>query len=84
MTINSLKELDKLIALCRKRGVNNIKIDNIELELGSAPIKTKSAQKLPVYTPGGVDEFTKVETDELTPEQLLYYSSGSIEDIGAS
>jgi hypothetical protein len=37
MTIQNLKELSKLIDLCRKKGIDQIKIDNIELRLGTPP-----------------------------------------------
>jgi hypothetical protein len=35
----NLKELTKLIALCRKTGVASIKMEGIELQLGPEPIK---------------------------------------------
>lgn len=37
MKIENLDELDKLISLCRKRGVSNIEIDGMKFELGNAP-----------------------------------------------
>lgn len=49
MTIDSFKDLKKIIDLCRKQGVYSIKVDGIELVLGSAP---KAPQAAPVdYNP---------------------------------
>lgn len=92
MTVNSLKDLDKLITLCRKRGVQSIKVDGIEFHLGAEPRSAKRsaimAEAFPdiptitPYTPGGINESTEIVgidtnivTDELTEEQLLYYSA---------
>lgn len=35
--INDLGELKKLLQLCRKQGVTEIKFDNVELKLGEMP-----------------------------------------------
>lgn len=81
MNISNLKELKALIKLCQDTGVDSIKIDNIELTLGSAPIKyaqpRQSSSKLDTtgISPGGITDRTRIITDELTPEQLLFYSS---------
>lgn len=37
--IENLKDLQKIIALCRKQGVTHIKIGDLELNLGSMPPK---------------------------------------------
>jgi hypothetical protein len=54
----TLKELTKLIALCRKTGVTSIKMEGIELELGPEPIKyvRKSVQEpiTATFDPGPV------------------------------
>lgn len=86
MKIDTLKDLERVIKLCRKTGVSAIKIDGIEFGLGPEPKQQMSANHLvadivetgptmPIYTPGGIDENTKITTDGLTEEQLLYYSS---------
>jgi len=91
MTIDSLKDLQKVIQLCRKTGVTLIKIDGIELQLGPKP--TTSSKKvdyasdfpeanIPVpqfqgYSqPSDIQQVAdKIATSELTEEQLLFYSS---------
>lgn len=82
MTISSLKDLEKLMAICRKRGVKTITIGDITLTMDEqAPempskrsIKAQEASE--VYVPGAVGPETKIEIpDELTPEQLLFYSA---------
>lgn len=80
MNLPDLKQLDKLIVLCRKRGVKVIKIDNMELilneELPNKPIKA-SAKTAPAPTN---DIF---QTDTLTDEQLLNWSVMEVPVPGA-
>lgn len=87
MTISNIKDLEAVIKLCRKTGVEHIIIDGVELNLGPAPIvykkeSTKAKIKDTVervlnpgvaYTP---TEDTSIHSDmELTGEQLLFYSA---------
>lgn len=86
MVINSLKELKKLILLCRQTGVQSMKIDGIELHLGTLPKQTvrsidtnvfpEESIKVPAYTPV-IEDDGKVDEETLTDEQLLFYSSRS-------
>lgn len=80
MTVNSLKDLEKLIKLCRRTGVQSIKIDNIEFRLDDAapqaPTKRSNKATIEPFAPGGITESTQIDTpDALTPEQLLMWSS---------
>ncbi len=87
MTIKDIKDLQKVITLCRKLGVESIKVDNVEFHLGAAPIKTYLGQGLikgikesittPTFIPGGITEDVQIPTDGLTEEQLLFYSATS-------
>lgn len=72
MNSPDLKQLKALIALCRKNGITSIKHGDIELTLGEAPTKTiatKDVAKESIAT-------DKVESDSLSPEALLFWSSG--------
>lgn len=78
MKIDNLATLKKLIQLCRAQGVQIIKVDGIELVLGDQPqpiLKSKTEVITATYAPGGITADTKIVTDELTPDQLLYYSA---------
>ena len=80
MQIKDVKDLQKVIRLMRSEGVDKMKIDNVEIELGLAPQKpqrksTASNQTAPL---GAIDEDTKIEIEgELSPEDLLFYSATS-------
>lgn len=78
MKIESLKDLKKLLTLCREQGVNIIKVDGMELVLEGQPIlKATKSIKTTTYAPGGITAETKIDTpDSLTEEQLLFYSAG--------
>lgn len=83
MVIQDLKELEKLIKLCRKTGIDTISIDGITFSLGAQPqslgAKTKLGQSLlrglKEANEYQITEDTKILTSELTPEQLMFYSS---------
>ncbi len=80
MQIKDVKDLQKVIELCRKEGVDKIKVDGIYIELGTAPIPTTKKQTTPQISVG-ITEDTKVDLpQELTPEQLLFYSVANAEE----
>lgn len=43
MKITTLKELEQVIKLCRKTGVQSITVDGVQLQLGEAPSKPSTA-----------------------------------------
>jgi len=82
MKIDNLKQLKALVSLCRKTGVDVIKVDGIEIQLGVEPYKEstyKASPKIetPTYAPGGITEQTPVKSgyQELTEEQILFWSA---------
>jgi hypothetical protein len=88
MKIETLKELEQLIKLCKKQGIKAIKIDNIEFgieEQTTAPAKRietlpEEAVRVPAYNGAPLSDPGKVETaEELTDEQKLFWSSDSEE-----
>lgn len=74
MNLPDLKQLNKLIQLCRKQGVKVIKIDNMELTL-SDDLPTKPGKKQVAQQPQAPSIF---ESDSLTDEQLLDWSLMSV------
>lgn len=85
MKIEDLKTLKQVIKLCRENGVSAVEIDGIKLSIAAQPIKTKTRQlsdysddipeaniKVPQYNGVIADDIT---TDELTPDQKLFWSS---------
>jgi len=73
MKIDSLSDLKKLIALCRKSDIEIIKVDNIELVLRDQPVKAaKRSAKV------AINQVTQDLIDtphDLSPEDLLFYSA---------
>lgn len=87
MKIDSQKDLAKLIALCRKTGVQSIRVDNIEFHLGEAPLVTSSKPKSSISLPKAESPSTGpdvVESDEMTEEQLLMWSVTGSPDANAA
>lgn len=62
--IKDLKELDKFLRICRKQGVTEIAIEGISVKLGemTGTPDTSSSED--------------TQSDELTPEQLMFYAVG--------
>lgn len=80
MKIDNLKQLQQLIKLMRQTGVEAIEVDNIKMNLGPMPYKaskrtTSITQEGLSISPGGITEDTKIDTSDLTDEQLLFYSA---------
>lgn len=85
MKIENLNELQKVIKACRKLGVQSIKIDNVEFHLGDIPSPIlpkalRATEAITTIAPGGITEDIKITSDELTDDQLLFYSAVSNSD----
>jgi hypothetical protein len=63
-----LKELEKFLKICRKQGVTDITWNGVTVKFGDLPARKQ----------GAVEEPADEESDELTPEQLLFYSAQGI------
>jgi len=77
MNLPDLKQLEKIIILCRKRGVKTIKIDNIELTLNEdIPLSNykKAKQNNHIQSP-------IIESNSLSEDELLLWSVGLSEEI---
>lgn len=78
MDLPDLKDLGKVIDLCRKKGVSNITIGTLRLELGPEPEAKKASKNSnePEFDP--TNPWANFPAGELTPEQLAFYSAGGI------
>lgn len=74
--IDSLKDLEKLLKLCRKSGVTEIKLGTVELKLGDLPQTTASGAN--IVADVNVNPYENFPDTMLTPEQLMFYSSGGL------
>ena len=71
--IESLKDLEKLLKLCRKQGVTEIKLGSVEFKLGSLPI-----EQVQVLENNPADPYANMPQGILTEDQLAFYSSGGL------
>lgn len=76
MDLPDLKDLGKVIDLCRKKGVMNITIGPLRLELGPEPEPKRRANE--AQDPDPTDPYANFPQGELTPEQLMFYSAGGV------
>jgi hypothetical protein len=65
--------------MCRKLGVDSIKVDGVELHLGAIPTKAPKASKqaAPEFAFTGITEDTRIPSDVMTDEQMLFWSSAN-------
>lgn len=42
MKIDTIKDLESLVAMCRRKGVRTISVDGVTIELGDAPAPKRS------------------------------------------
>lgn len=78
--MSKLKELKALLKLLKDNGVTSYKAEGLELIIdpvtSNRPTKRTKAFR-PVHIPGFTDptEGLKIDTDELSAEDLLFYSA---------
>lgn len=59
--INDLKDFEKFLKICRKQGVTEVSFGGASVKLGDLPMKHEA------------DESDEIPTDELSPEELMFY-----------
>lgn len=64
--LNTLDDLESFFKLCRKQGVETIKLENIEVKFGDMPSKQRKSLE--------ASSSDEIPTDGPTPEELLFYA----------
>lgn len=69
--IETQKDLEKLLKLCRKQGVTEITLPTVSFKLGELPVKhpTESIEDED-------DKYADFPDGPLTPEELTYFANG--------
>lgn len=77
--IKDLKDLQKLLKLCRVQGVTEITLDTVHIKLGELPVakETYDTQDDPI---GEDQRYSNFPQGIMTNEQLAYYSAGGDPD----
>lgn len=74
--IQDLKDLEKLLKLCRKQGVTEIKLGTVEFKLKDLPESKHTSSAQEDEAPPSDNPYANFPQGELSPEQLMYYSAG--------
>jgi hypothetical protein len=69
--IDELKALKALLKLCRKEGVTELSLAGTVIKFGELPEKSAKSEDED-------DDGKEIPTDELTPEQLMFFSVGGV------
>jgi hypothetical protein len=72
--IQDLKDLQKLLKLCRSQGITEIKLQGVEIRFGDMPQEQSASQSSPVLEEQ--NKWGNFPDRILTPEELTFYSSG--------
>lgn len=73
MVISNIKDLSRLIDLCRKKGIDSVEIDNIKIKLGH--LESKKSRKPEIVS--------DIESDhQLTEEDILNWSVPALDGVG--
>lgn len=64
--LNDLKELERFFKICRKQGILDITFEGVSVKFGDLPVKTTNQ----------TEDSEEVPTDELSPEELMFYAVG--------
>lgn len=73
--ITDLKDLQKLLKLCRAQGITDFKMGEIEIKFGDLPT-TQRAMSDQVSDEDATQPYANFPQGELTPDQLAFYSAG--------
>lgn len=84
------KELKALLKICQDQGVRSLDLNGIKIEFKEhwiTPTKSNKSKDLSIFSAPSIDEQVDiptpqikedtVESDELTQEELLFYSSNT-------
>lgn len=69
--INDLKELERLLKLCRKQGVTEIALPQVSFKLGEMPVRHPT-QSIEDQTENS--DYDDIES--MGPDELIRYSNG--------
>lgn len=72
--IENIKDLEKLLKLCRRQGVTEINLGSVSFKLGDLPPEKDKNTDVLIEDPE--DQWANFPAGELTNDQLAYYSSG--------
>jgi hypothetical protein len=72
-----IKELEKILKLCRKQGVTEIDLGDVKFKLGDLPApKSSSSEETIIEQDIEEDPYAYFPQGILTSEQLAHYASG--------
>jgi hypothetical protein len=72
--VQNLKDLEKLLKLLRKQGIQDFKMGDIELKLGDLPQEPRATEE----QEDDDNPYSDFPTGMLTEAQAIHYASGGI------
>lgn len=75
--VGNLKDLERLLKLCRKQGVSEITLEGIAFKLTDLPAQ-KSHFEADGDDDDAPDQYAGFPEGDLTPEELTFFASGGL------
>lgn len=72
--IENLKDLERLLKLCRKQGVTELSLGNVAIKLGELP-EDRQANAIEEDV---ADKYADFPDGDLTPEELTFFANGGL------
>ena len=74
--IETIKDLERLLKLCRKQGVTEISLGAVSFKLGELP-----GEDMPVTAEQEIeDKYAGFPEGALSPEELTFFANGGLPD----
>lgn len=74
--VENLKELERLLKLCRKQGVSEITLEGVSFKLTDLPAEKSHFAADADDEPA--DQYAGFPEGDLTPEELTFFASGGL------
>lgn len=74
--IENLKDLERLLKLCRKQGVTELSLGSVTLKLGELPTSEHVATDS--VEPDFEDKYANFPDGPLSPEELTFFANGGL------
>lgn len=73
--IENLKDLERLLKLCRKQGIADITLNGVSVKFGDLP---EREQNVSVTEEEAEDKYADFPEGPLTPEELTFFANGGL------
>lgn len=79
--ITDLKDLQKLLKLCRAQGITDFKMNGLEIKFGDLPIESKRSISIEESESSDLNPYDGLPNRIFSPEELTQIAHGNMTDL---